>query len=70
MTAATMKNTKQYGVTNRMSVGRVIIYILLTMLGFAMLYPMWYVLCVSFSNNVSLAGTLPFMKSMAATSSL
>ncbi len=58
MTAAATKKpkAKRYGVTNRMSVGRVLIYILLTALGFVMLYPMWYVLCVSFSNNVAMAG--------------
>lgn len=58
MTAATMKkpSAKRYGVTNRMTFGRAIIYVLLTMMGFVMLYPMWYVLCVSFSNNVAMSG--------------
>lgn len=58
MNAATIKRprTKRYGVTNRMSIGRGIIYILLTLLGFIMLYPMWYVLCVSFSDHVALSG--------------
>lgn len=47
---------KKYDLNNRMSFGRVIIYIILTLLGVVMFYPMWYVLCVSFSNNTALAG--------------
>ena len=36
MTATTLKKPRRYGVTNRMSVGRVIIYVFLTLLGFVM----------------------------------
>lgn len=56
MTAMSAKKHSRYGVTNRMSVGRALIYVILTMLGFVMLYPMWYVLCVSFSNTTAMAG--------------
>lgn len=58
MTAVTNKKnrTNRYGVTNRMTVGRALVYLFLTMLGFVMLYPMWYVLCVSFSDTVALSG--------------
>lgn len=56
MTAMSAKKPSRYGVTNRMSVGRALIYVILTMLGFVMLYPMWYVLCVSFSSTTAMAG--------------
>lgn len=58
MTAVTnkQKRASRYGVTNRMTVGRALVYLFLTMLGFVMLYPMWYVLCVSFSDTVALSG--------------
>lgn len=47
---------RKYDLSNRMSVGRGMIYVVLTLLGIVMLYPMWYVLCVSLSNNTALAG--------------
>lgn len=47
---------RKYDLNNRMSLGRGVIYVVLTLLGVMMLYPMWYVLCVSFSDNVALAG--------------
>lgn len=47
---------RKYGLNNRMSIGHGLIFAALTLLGIVMLYPMWYVLCVSFSNNTALAG--------------
>jgi len=47
---------KRVHLNNRMSFGRAVIYLVLTLLGLVMFYPMWYVLCVSLSNNTSLAG--------------
>lgn len=47
---------RKYDLSNRMSPGRVAVYIILTLLGLVMFYPMWYVLCVSLSTNTSLAG--------------
>ena len=47
---------RKYDLSNRMSPGRVVVYVILTLLGLVMFYPMWYVLCVSLSTNTSLAG--------------
>ena len=47
---------KGRNITNRMTLGRGIVYVLVSLIGLIMLYPMWYVLCVSFSNNLALAG--------------
>ncbi len=47
---------KKHAAHDRMTLGRAVIYVIVTLLGLVMLYPMWYVLCVSFSDNLALAG--------------
>ncbi len=47
---------RKHAPNNRMSPGRAVIYLIVTVLGLVMLYPMWYVLCVSMSDNMALVG--------------
>ena len=49
-----MKKPRSYALSDRITVGRAIVYMIVTLVGIVMLYPMWYVLCASLSDNLAL----------------